>query len=68
MTTKQASERAAQLGLSAWTAQASVVGGEIGESIAVKCVGFADLELALGAGEMWDEAFARATQLIFAAR
>jgi hypothetical protein len=67
MTMKEASERAARLGLSAWISQADVVAGR-GAQIAVKCVGFENLELAVGEGETWDVAFGKATNLIFAAR
>jgi hypothetical protein len=66
MTTREATRRAKRLGLSAWIAQASAVGGETGESVEVKCVGFANLELPLGEGETWEEAFQRATRIIFA--
>jgi len=66
MTTREATRRAKRLGLSAWIAQASAVGGgEAGESVEVKCVGFANLELPLGEGETWEEAFQRATRIIF---
>ena len=68
MTTNQAIEKARKLGLSTWTTQKSVVGGELGENVELKCVGFADVELALGEGETWDEAFARAGRLIFSAQ
>ena len=68
MNTNQAIEKARKLGLSAWMVQASAVGGEPGECGAVKCVGFADLDLPLGEGETWDEAFRLATGLIFGAR
>ena len=35
--------------------------------IEMKCIGFGKLELPLGEGDTWEEAFARATKLIFAA-
>jgi hypothetical protein len=68
VTTQQARERAAQLGLSTWITQASVIGRDSGESCTLKCVGFADLELALGEGETWEEALTRATRLVYSAR
>jgi hypothetical protein len=67
MTMNEASERAARLGLSAWVSQVDVVAGR-GAQLTVKCVGFGNLEVAVGEGETWDEAFGRATNLIFAAR
>jgi hypothetical protein len=68
MTAQQAKDRAAQLGLSTWVTHASVIGGDSGDSCDLKCVGFADLELALGEGETWEEAFTRATRLIYSAQ
>jgi hypothetical protein len=65
MTIREAMRRAERLGLSAWIAQASAVGGDSAEIIEVKCVGFGRLELPLGEGETWEEAFARAMKLIF---
>ena len=68
MTAQQATERAAQLGLSTWITQANLIGGDSRETCTVKCVGFADLELALGEGETWEIAFTQAARLIFSAR
>lgn len=68
MTAQQAIDRAARLGLSTWVAQASVIGGNSGDTCDLKCVGFADLGLPLGEGETWEEAFTRATRLIYSAR
>ena len=68
MTTQQATERAAQLGLSTWVTQANVIGGDSRETCTLKCVGFAELELALGEGETWELAFTQAARLIFSAR
>jgi len=68
MTMKEAMERAERLGLSAWVGKTVAVGGGNAESAAVKCVGFSSIELVLGEGETWEEAFRRATALIFSAR
>lgn len=68
MTTRQAKERAAQLGLSTWIAQVNLIGGDSRETCTVKCVGFADLDLALGEGETWEMAFTQAARLIFSAQ
>ena len=67
MTNREAVRRAERLGLSAWIVQASTVGGDTSDHNEIKCVGFGTLELPLGEGETWEEAFARATKLIFAA-
>lgn len=67
MTNREAVRRAERLGLSAWIVQASAVGGDSSDCIEIKCVGFGKLELPLGEGDTWEEAFARATKLIFAA-
>jgi hypothetical protein len=66
MTTQQAEQLAARMGMSAWIGRAMVVGGTDEQSIEVKRVGFADIDLAMGEGETWDDAFDRATQMIFA--
>lgn len=67
MTNREAVRRAERLGLSAWIVQASAVGGDSSDRIEIKCIGFGKLELQLGEGDTWEEAFARATKLIFAA-
>ena len=67
MTNREAVRRAERLGLSAWIVQASAVGGDSSDRIEIKCVGFGKLELPLGEGDTWEEAFVRATKLIFAA-
>jgi hypothetical protein len=68
VTAQQATERAAQLGFSTWVTQADVIGGDSRETCTLKCVGFAELELALGEGETWEIAFTQAARLIFSAR
>jgi hypothetical protein len=68
MTAQQATDRAAQLGLSAWIAQTDLIGAGSHETSTLKCVGFAELELALGEGETWEIAFTQAARLIFSAR
>ena len=68
MTAQQAIDRAAQPGLSTWVTQASVIGENSRDTCDLKCVGFADIELPLGEGETWEEAFTRATRLIYSAQ
>jgi hypothetical protein len=65
MTTQQAQERAAQLGLSAWIEEAVQVGLEGSEAVEHKCVGFASAGLAIAWAETWDEAFSQALRIIF---
>jgi hypothetical protein len=67
MTNREAVRRAERLGLSAWIVQASAVGGDSSDRLEIKCVGFGNLELPLGEGDTREEAFTRATKLIFAA-
>jgi hypothetical protein len=66
MTTQQAQDRAARLGLSTWMAQ-TVAAGDSSETIALKCVGFASIQVALGEAETWEDAFSHATRVIFSA-
>lgn len=66
MTQQQAQKRAAQLGLSIWEAEAIVVGHEGSRAVQLKCCGFAGLELPLGEGETWEEAFQETLRVIFA--
>lgn len=68
MTTQQAQEAAARLGLSAWVADMVVVTSENREDIVrVKCVGFSSAELAISEGEAWEEVFAQALRIVFKA-
>jgi hypothetical protein len=66
MTEQQAHRRAAQLGLSAWEAEAVVVGVNGSRTVQIKCCGFAGLDLPLGEGETWDEAIEQTLRVIFA--
>ena len=67
MTRHQAEQRATQLGLSIWEAEAIVVGNEGSRMERVKFCGFAGLELPLGEGETWEEAFEQTLRVIFTA-
>jgi hypothetical protein len=66
MTEQQAERRAAQLGLSIWEAEALIVGSHGSRTVLLKCCGFAGLDLPLGEGETWDEAFEQTARVIFA--
>ena len=66
MTTQQAQEAAARLGLSAWVAQAVVVNHENKEDIVeLKCVGFWSADLPLSEGETWEEAMDETLRIVF---
>jgi hypothetical protein len=65
MTTREAKVRAAELGMSAWVVEAVAVEKDGSQLRTVKCVGFAGIELSIGAGETWDDAFGHATRIIF---
>jgi hypothetical protein len=65
MTTREARVRATELGMSAWVVEAVAVEGEGSQLRTVKCVGFAGIELPIGAGETWDDALGQATRIIF---
>jgi|KBSMisStaDraftv2_1062788.scaffolds.fasta_scaffold477890_2 hypothetical protein len=67
VTRQQAEQRATQLGLSIWEAEAIVVGHEGSRTELVKFCGFAGLELPLGEGETWEDAFEQALRVIFTA-
>ncbi|TMQ72152.1 MAG: hypothetical protein E6K80_03465 [Candidatus Eisenbacteria bacterium] len=67
MTMQEAKDRAAQLGLSAWIAEAVAVGQEKSEVVEVMCVGFATAELAIAESESWEEALNEAVRIIFSA-
>ncbi len=66
MTSQEARERAARMGLSAWTVQAVAVGAT-SHTVDLMCVGFASIELPLAEAETWEEALARAARVIFSA-
>lgn len=65
MTQQQAESHAARLGLSIWEVEAVVVGREASRTVALKCCGFASVDLTLGEGETWEEAFEQARRVIF---
>ena len=67
VTRHQAEQRATQLGLSIWEAEAIVVGSDGSRLAQVKFCGFAGLELPLGEGETWEEAFEQVLRMIFSA-
>ena len=67
MTTREAQERAAQLGLSAWTVEVIAVGDRGSEPAVLMCMGFAGIELPLAEAETWEEALSQATRIIFSA-
>jgi hypothetical protein len=67
VTRQQAERRATQLGLSIWEAEAIVVGNEGSRTEQLKFCGFAGLELPLGEGETWEDAFEQALRVIFTA-
>ncbi|HVP14179.1 MAG TPA: hypothetical protein VMS88_01470 [Terriglobales bacterium] len=66
MTMHEAEQRAHSLGLSAWMTEAIAVGQQ-SRTVALMCVGFASLDLALGQAETWEEAFEQAMRIIFSA-
>jgi hypothetical protein len=66
MTVKEAQDRAAKLGLSAWVVQA-VAAGEASENVPLKRVGFASIDFPLGEAETWEEALSRTIRIIFSA-
>jgi hypothetical protein len=67
MTNQQAQDRAAQMGMSAWIAEAIAVSQDKSEVVEVKCVGFATAEVAIAQAPSWDEAFEEAVRIIFSA-
>ena len=66
MTNQEAQERAAQMGLSTWMAQAVAV-GPTSHTVDLMCVGFASIDLALAEAETWEEALSEAARIIFSA-
>lgn len=66
MTVKEAQDRAAKLGLSAWVVQA-VAAGEASENVPLKRVGFASIDFPLAEAETWEEALSRTIRIIFSA-
>jgi len=66
MTRSEADARAAEFGLSTWLVEAIAVGPK-SRVVTLMCVGFADIELALGEGESWKEAVDEAMKVVFAA-
>ena len=70
MTLKEARQRAERLGLSAWVVQFVPAGGSVesaNEATRVHRIGFSSLNFAIAQGSTWEEAWARATQVIFGA-
>lgn len=63
MTEKDAMNRAAALGLSAWVSQAIAVGRK-SRTIELHCVGFASIRLPLAEAETWEEAFTMLSEII----
>src|SRR5205823_2840487 len=66
MTRNEADARAAALGLSTWIVEAIAV-GTTSRVVTLMCVGFADVEIVLGEGETWQEAFDEAMRIMFGA-
>lgn len=66
MNRNQAQMCAARMGLSTWIVQAIAV-GPASETVPLKCVGFADVDLPLGEAESWEEALAEAARVVFSA-
>ena len=70
MTLKEARGRAEQLGLSAWVVQFVPVGGSMDlakDATRVHRIGFSSLNFVIAEGSTWDEAWSRATRVIFGA-
>ena len=67
MTHQEAQDRASRLGLSAWVAEAVVVGRDSSETVEIMCVGFFSAGLAIAEGESWEEALEAAADIIFTA-
>ena len=63
MTEKEASARAAALGLSAWVTQA-VATGRKSKVIDLYCVGFSSIDLPLVEAATWEEAFEAFSKII----
>ncbi len=66
MRDREASARAAKLGLSTWIVEAIEV-GDTSEPGRLKCVGFAAIDLPLGEAVTWEDALAQATRIIISA-
>ena len=66
MNRSEAQTSAARLGLSTWIVQAVAV-GPASDTVPLKCVGFADIDLPLGEGETWEEALHLAALVVFSA-
>ncbi|HEU4725042.1 MAG TPA: hypothetical protein VFU59_07065 [Candidatus Eisenbacteria bacterium] len=70
MTLKEARQRAQRLGLSAWVVQFVPAGGSVEsakDATRVHRIGYSSLNFAIAEGTTWDEAWRRATQVIFGA-
>jgi len=63
---KEAQERAARLGLSAWVVQ-PVASGDSPEIGSLKCIGFASAGVPLAEAETWEEALTRVIRIVFTA-
>jgi hypothetical protein len=66
MTSKEAHDRAARLGLSAWQVEA-VAAENAAPGASIKCVGFESIDFPLAEAETWKEAFHLADRIIFGA-
>jgi len=64
MTIEQAQERAARMGLSVWHKEAIKV-GSTSETVTLNCIGFATLDVTIGEGETWDDAFSDTLRIIY---
>lgn len=68
MSAREAQDRAARLGLSAWITEAIAVDPRAREAMSERhCVGFASADLVIGEGETWNSAFEQAERIVFGA-
>ncbi len=67
MNEREAQERAALLGLSAWVTEVVAATTDGGVAQRLYHVGFESIDLALAEGETWEWALARALDLIYSA-
>ncbi len=66
MNRNEAQQCAGRMGLATWIVQAVAVGPS-SDTVPLKCVGFADVDLPLGEAETWEEALAQAARVVFSA-
>jgi hypothetical protein len=64
LTHKEASERAARLGLSTWVVEAIAVGRR-STTVELMCIGFASVDVPIAEAESWEEAMAQTIRIIF---